>query len=67
MKAGILTFHEADNYGALMQAYALQQTLKKLGADSEFVTIHSEKKEEPDEPAMPSSAAVLQKCSRKRA
>ncbi len=39
MKAGILTFHEADNYGAVLQAYALQQTLKKLGADSEFVAI----------------------------
>ena len=38
MKAGILTFHEADNYGAVLQAYALQQTLGKLGADSEFVT-----------------------------
>ncbi|MBR3396448.1 MAG: polysaccharide pyruvyl transferase family protein [Lachnospiraceae bacterium] len=65
MKAGILTFHEADNYGAVMQAYALQQTLKKLGADSEFVTIHSEKKEEPDEPAMPSSAAVFAKMLKK--
>jgi len=39
MKAGILTFHEADSYGAVLQAYALQQTLSKLGADSEFVQI----------------------------
>jgi len=39
MKAGILTFHEADSYGAVLQAYALQQTLSKLGADSEFVRI----------------------------
>ena len=37
MKIGILTFHEADSYGAVLQAYALQQTLAKLGADSEFV------------------------------
>ena len=39
MKVGILTFHEADSYGAVLQAYALQQTLAKLGADSEFVKI----------------------------
>lgn len=39
MKIGILTFHEADSYGAVLQAYALQQTLSKLGADSEFVKI----------------------------
>lgn len=28
MKVGILTFHNADNYGAVLQAYALQETLK---------------------------------------
>ena len=39
MKIGILTFHQTDSYGAVLQAYALQQTLKKLGADSEFVEI----------------------------
>jgi len=33
MKIGILTFHQADSYGAVLQAYALQQTIKKLGAD----------------------------------
>ena len=37
MKFGILTFHEADSYGAVLQAYALQQTLCRLGCDSEFV------------------------------
>lgn len=41
MKIGILTFHEADSYGAVLQAYALQQTLRKLGAESEFVSISS--------------------------
>ena len=38
MQAGIVTFHEADNFGAVLQAYALQQTLNKLGADSLFVS-----------------------------
>ena len=46
MKIGILTFHEADSYGAVLQAYALQQTLRKLGADSEFVQIQLPKAEE---------------------
>ena len=28
---GILTYHSGYNYGACLQAYALQATLKKLG------------------------------------
>lgn len=32
MKIGILTFHRAHNYGAVLQCYALQQTFLKLGA-----------------------------------
>jgi len=43
MKIGILTFHEADNYGALLQAYALQMMLKKLKAESEFVKLKKAK------------------------
>lgn len=39
MKAGILTLYEADSYGAVLQAYALQYILARLGADSEFVNI----------------------------
>ena len=39
MKIGILTFHEASNYGALLQSYALQQALIKLGAEPQFVNI----------------------------
>jgi len=34
---GLLTFIHADNYGALLQAYALQQTLKSMGHDNEFL------------------------------
>lgn len=39
MKAGIVTFHGSDNFGAVLQAYALQQTLGSLGAESEFVSL----------------------------
>lgn len=33
MKIGIFTFHCAANYGAVLQAYCLQEVLKKLGHD----------------------------------
>lgn len=33
-KVGILTFHRAHNYGAVLQCYALQETLIKLGYDA---------------------------------
>ncbi|AEE17076.1 polysaccharide pyruvyl transferase family protein [Treponema brennaborense] len=35
MKIGILTFHNADNYGAVLQCYALQESLKKLFPNDE--------------------------------
>ncbi|MED4600761.1 polysaccharide pyruvyl transferase family protein [Paenibacillus validus] len=37
MKVGIFTFHDADNYGAVLQAYALQETVKFLTNDVEIV------------------------------
>ena len=40
MKAGILTYHDADNYGAVLQAYALQQSLKKLACGSELIAFN---------------------------
>lgn len=33
MKIGILTFHRANNYGAVLQCYALQNTLQALNHD----------------------------------
>lgn len=35
MKIGILTFHKAYNYGATLQAYALQKILVKLSKENE--------------------------------
>ncbi len=58
MKIGILTFHHADSYGAVLQAYALQQTIKKLGADGEFVQIEMPAKAQPA-PDSSSPAAAL--------
>ncbi len=36
-KVGILTFHRAINYGALMQGYALQEALREVGQDAYMV------------------------------
>ena len=36
-KIGIMTFHRALNYGAVLQAYALQKTVTRLGAECELV------------------------------
>lgn len=36
-KIGIVTWHYNPNYGGLLQAYALQETIKKLGYNPEFV------------------------------
>jgi polysaccharide pyruvyl transferase WcaK-like protein len=37
MKVGLLTFHNALNHGAALQVYALQQTIKDMGADCEII------------------------------
>lgn len=37
MKIGILTFHCAHNYGAVLQCYALQEILKSFGYDVEII------------------------------
>lgn len=37
LKVGILTFHRAYNYGALLQSFALQQVLLQMGTDVEFL------------------------------
>lgn len=34
MKIGILTFHRAHNYGAVLQCYALQEILRQIGHDT---------------------------------
>ena len=36
-KVGILTFHRADNYGATLQCYALQEVVKSMGHNVEII------------------------------
>ena len=37
MKTGIVTFHGANNYGAVLQAYALTQWLAQNGIEAEII------------------------------
>lgn len=37
MKAGIITFHKVNNYGAVLQAYALQKTVQSLGWECDII------------------------------
>lgn len=40
---GILTYHTGFNYGASLQAYALQTTIKKMGHDCEIINFETER------------------------
>ena len=42
MKIGILTFHCAHNYGAVLHCYALQETLKAMGHDVKVIDYRPE-------------------------
>lgn len=37
MRVGILTFHQSKNYGSVLQAFALLETLTSMGYDAELV------------------------------
>lgn len=41
MKVGILTFHNAVNYGAVLQTYATQELVKQYGHDVEVIDYHN--------------------------
>lgn len=41
-KIGIVTFHRAHNYGAVLQAYALNKVIENLGYDVGFVDVQHE-------------------------
>ena len=46
MKIGILTFHRAHNYGAMLQAYALHKVLSDKGHNVEFLSYRNERIED---------------------
>ena len=61
MKAGILTLHQADNFGAVLQGYALQQTLLRLGLKNELIDLEIPASDEKEEDGLSGAAAVLKK------
>lgn len=42
MKLGIITFHNAINYGAVLQTYALQTAIKKINNDCDVIDYRNE-------------------------
>lgn len=42
MKAGVITFHRANNYGAILQTWALQKVIKDFGIDACVINYHPE-------------------------
>lgn len=42
MKIGIITYHFGHNYGAMLQAYAMQAVLKEMGHDPCFVYLRKD-------------------------
>lgn len=45
MKVGIVTYVKADNYGAELQAFAMQYVLNKLGYDAEVIDLEKKTKD----------------------
>ena len=37
MKVALISFHNAYNYGACLQAYALQEAVSETGAECEYI------------------------------
>ena len=40
MKVSIITYHDEDNYGATLQAYATYRAVKELGYTPEIINLH---------------------------
>ena len=36
-RVGVITFHNYDNYGAILQSYALQEKLREIGKKPEII------------------------------
>lgn len=45
-KTATITFHAAHNYGSNLQAYALQQTIMKLGYDNEIINLRTDRQKD---------------------
>lgn len=43
MKTATITYHASHNYGSMLQAYALQRTIIKLGHENEIINLRTER------------------------
>lgn len=59
MKIGIATFHNEDNFGAVLQAFGLQKALEALGHNALLIDFPS-KKEDASLPSSPLMKRILQ-------
>lgn len=46
MRVGIITYHRAENYGSVLQTYALSKTIEKIGYTSLVIDYHTSKQDE---------------------
>lgn len=61
MKVGIVTFHAAYNYGAMLQNYALQQTLINLGHECKTLNLRTRVQKEKYDYYIPYSQLINKK------
>lgn len=45
-KTATITFHASHNYGSNLQAYALQQVIKKMGYENEIINLRTERQKD---------------------
>ena len=45
MKVSIITYHDEDNYGATLQAYATYRAVNELGHTPEIINLHMKHKD----------------------
>lgn len=43
MKTATITFHASHNYGSMLQAFALQQSIKKIGHENVIINLRTER------------------------
>ena len=59
MKVGILTFQNANNYGAALQAFALCSTVRKLGYSAELIDYKNPSVTEYENPRLPHMSETI--------
>ena len=69
MKTGIVTFFDHDNYGAMLQAYALRKKLMSFGTEAEFLSFAADGPVEGPAPAVmtPLLKKIRQESDRRHA